>query len=248
MPPTAPMAVPAGRIVRIAAIPGGPSTLAGKNFSADAPLLSASSASDAVKQPGIEQSPASDAAAITSGSVLGLTIRRPPRSASCFTSSTVSTVPAPIRARPPNRLTAEAMETHGRGELSGISIASKPSSTRTVRTGSTSSGSMPRRMATRESFSGGQAGDMLISYFHDGVKPAGGSEQPGADGLFAIDHANGETGQPHDRSVKRGQPLRGHEPDRPGAVALTCGSDFGADQQAGQMRRALLGPLEAEQL
>ncbi len=88
----------AGRTALIAAMPFGPSTLAGKNFSADAPQAIAMKASVAVKTPGMVTMPKCSARCITAGSMLGLTSNRPPALSSSSTCDGFSTVPAPTSA------------------------------------------------------------------------------------------------------------------------------------------------------
>ncbi len=85
-----------GRTARIADTPDGPSTLAGKNFSADAPAAIAWNASVGVKTPGIVTMPCAAARRSTDASTLGETRSRPPASARRSTCSGVSTVPAPM--------------------------------------------------------------------------------------------------------------------------------------------------------
>jgi hypothetical protein len=53
MPPTAAVTRSLGSTARIAAIPAGPWTFAGKNFTADADALTAANASVGVKTPGM---------------------------------------------------------------------------------------------------------------------------------------------------------------------------------------------------
>jgi len=56
-PPTAPTTVSAGSTARIALMPAAPSTLAGKNFSAEAPSRMAWKASDGENTPGMVTMP-----------------------------------------------------------------------------------------------------------------------------------------------------------------------------------------------
>ena len=65
----------------MAAMPDGPRIDAGKNFRADAPARSARKASVGENTPGIVTIAAARAIASTSTSTFGLTIRRPPTSA-----------------------------------------------------------------------------------------------------------------------------------------------------------------------
>ena len=130
-------------------MPCGPSTLAGKNLSADAPIRSANRASVGVKTPGIVTRPSSLACPMTSSSMFGLTINRPPALATLRTSAAESTVPAPTSADAGKTEAMRSIDVNGSGELSGTSTASIPASSTICAIAAASLGCMPRRMATR---------------------------------------------------------------------------------------------------
>src|SRR3954452_16620979 len=164
-PPTAYIAVCAGKTARMALMPAGPITEHGKIFKPSAPALRAPKHSDGVRTPGHEASFNALVAATTSASKLGETMIRPPALATSRTSCAVRTVPAPIVARDPNVFAKAAIVLNGLGEFKGISIVVRPASSRASQIGSASSGPTPRRMAImlRVMKTPSQSADKLIS-------------------------------------------------------------------------------------
>ena len=157
MPPTTPTTMSFGSTAPIAAIPFGPSTLAGKNFSAEAPARIARKASVGVKTPGMVTMEKSAARASTAASTLGLTSSRPPAACSRSTSPTLSTVPAPTSAEDGRSATIASIEANGSGEFNGTSIASMPASNTARPIAVASCGPSPRRIATMPRSSFGHA-------------------------------------------------------------------------------------------
>ena len=79
--------------------------------------------------------------------MLGETTRLPPAAFNSATCAVVSTVPAPIVARPAQARAMARMLSKGRGEFSGTSITVMPSAISALATETASSGVMPRRIA-----------------------------------------------------------------------------------------------------
>ena len=129
--------------------PSNPIRKLGNIFSPFAPAASAAKHSVGVSTPGQLCIPAALVAAITPGSALGDTTSLPPAAATPATSSTVSTVPAPISACPPKARTMAAMLSNGSGEFSGTSIEVMPLAISASAIGTASAGVIPRRMAIR---------------------------------------------------------------------------------------------------
>src|SRR6266567_5825063 len=100
-PPTANTSASLGRTARHALSAAGGSCSAGNILSPSAPASSAAKASVGVATPGTHASPARLASRTTAPSACGMTISRPPASATRATAAGLSTVPAPVRQRSP---------------------------------------------------------------------------------------------------------------------------------------------------
>ena len=101
----------------------------GNSFSTSAPASNAAKASVGVITPGAETRSSDLAQAITSGFMLGDTMICPPAPATAWTSSSVSTVPAPTTARPSSTLARWRIDSSGSGEFSGTSMMRMPAET-----------------------------------------------------------------------------------------------------------------------
>ncbi len=121
---------------------------AGNAFRAWAPAESAVNASLGVATPGSETMPAATASRTTAMSTFGETARIPPAAATCATSASSSTVPAPIIAVSPNTVASRQMLSSGSGEFSGTSIIRMPLRMSASPTDTTSPGRMPLSIAT----------------------------------------------------------------------------------------------------
>ena len=116
-----------------------------------------------VKTPGMVTIRRARAVTSTSASTFGLTIKRPPTSATRVQSAALRTVPAPIRQSLPKRRLRSSIDAKGSGEFSGTSISSKPLSISISTIDSASSGRMPRRMAMSERFTVGHETESVMS-------------------------------------------------------------------------------------
>ena len=101
---------------------------------------------------------------ITSIFVFGETIIFPPAFATSPTSSMVSTVPAPITALSPKASESLLIEIKGDGEFRGTSIKVNPVFISITPTSKTSSGSIPRRIATNGHFSNAFENEGIITF------------------------------------------------------------------------------------
>ncbi len=124
--------------------------------------------------------------AMTRGSALGETTKVAPVAATARTSSGVSTVPAPIRARSPSAACIAAMLFSGSGEFSGTSIQPMPASTMAAAVSTARSGG-----------DAAQDGDQRAGHGASpfGLEPVVGGGEPGEGQPGGVGGAGGEAGE-----------------------------------------------------